>query len=249
MALLENVPPAALQSASSMSPSSQGSCEACAMNPMCHPAPPVSALFAAVTRRRRLVTGQVLFAAGSPRRAVYAIRSGYLKATAPDGAGGEHIVRFLLPGDVVGLDSFANGIHQSSAVAVGDCEVCEIPAYRAELLSDSSSPLGRHLRGLVASDLARTQEHAATLARLTAIQRVAALLRELSRRWKARGYSGTAFQLPMGRREIGEHLGLTMETVSRILSGMREKGWIRLSRGGIEILQPAEIDQVLNATA
>ena len=246
MAMIEPAYPAALQTLSSARPSSQVACGACGMNPLCHPSPPTPGSPAAVECRRRLAAGEVLFAAGAPRRAVYALRAGFLKATAPDGAGGEHIVRFLLPGDVVGLDGFATGTHQSSAVALGDCEVCEIPAYRAEILSDFSSRIGAHLRALVARDLARTQEHAAALARLTAIQRVAMLLREFSRRWSERGYSGSAFRLPMGRREIGEHLGLTMETVSRILSAMRARGWIRLSRGGVEILRPAELAATLN---
>lgn len=245
MALLENVIPAALQPASAIPPAEPAPCAACGMNPLCHPATSRTGALHATEPRRRLRPGETLFAANTPRRALYAIRAGCLKATVPDGAGGEHIVRFLIPGDVVGLDSFATGMHRSGAVAVGDCEVCEIAAYRVEMLSDSSSPLGRYLRNLVARDLARIQQHAAALARLTAIQRVALMLREFSQRWIERGETGTAFRLPMGRREIGEHLGLTMETVSRILSGMRAKGWIRLPRGGVEIVRPGEIEKVL----
>lgn len=243
MALLDNVRPAALPAPPR--PPAQAACGSCGMNPLCYPESAPPGALGVVERRRRLAPGEALFAAGSPRRAIYAIRAGYLKSLVADGAGGEHIVRFLLPGDVVGLDSFATGVHQSGAVAVGDCEVCEIPAWRAEPPSAAGPLPARYLRALVARDLARTQAHAAALAHLTAIQRVALLLRELSQRWIERGYSGTAYGLPMGRREIGEHLGLTMETVSRILSAMRAKGWIRLSRGGVEILRPGEIERVL----
>jgi CRP/FNR family transcriptional regulator, anaerobic regulatory protein len=249
MAPREIIPSAPRPAASSPRPGAQVACGACGMNPLCHPIATLPGPAVAVERRRRLASGDALFSAGAPRKAIYALRAGFLKVTVSDGADGQHIVRFLLPGDVAGLDSFATGVHLSNVVAVGDCEVCEIPAYRAELLSDSGSARGQHLRRLIAGDLACTQEHAAALARLTATQRVALLLCELSRRWTERGYSGTAFVLPMGRRDIGEHLGLAMETVSRILSVMHRNGWIRLSPGAVEILRPADIEGLRAAGA
>lgn len=215
------------------------------MNALCHPSTPAPGMPIPVEARRRLASGETLYEAGSPRTALFSLRAGFMMAVAPQGAGGRHIVRFLLPGDVAGLDGFATGLYQTGLVALGDCEVCEIPVYRAEMLADFSARIGAHMRALIAEELARSQEHAATIARLDAEQRVAFLLRDFARRWRGRGYSESSFRLPMGRREIGEHLGLTMETVSRILSGMRARGWIRLPRGGVEILRPAELESAL----
>jgi CRP/FNR family transcriptional regulator len=48
----------------------------------------------------------------------------------------------------------------------------------------------------------------------------------------------------MRRQEIGEHLGLTMETVSRILSDFQARGWLKLSRGAVEILSEAPLREV-----
>jgi CRP/FNR family transcriptional regulator len=174
-----------------------------------------------------------------PQSALYAIRAGFMKSEVSYPTG-THVVRFLLPGDVAGLDTDATGVHRSDAVALGDCEVCEIPAYAAEIFFAFSPRLGSHLRSLLAEELAVCQEHSAAIAGLDVKRRIAGFLLELGKRWSARGYSSTAFQLPMSREEIGKHLGTTPETVSRVLSSLHASGWIRLRRGEIEILdEPA----------
>lgn len=196
----------------------------------------------------RLEPGDRLLSAGMPFTSIYAVCAGFLQVTAPDGAGGRHIVRLLLPGDAAGLDGFAGGIHHGETVALEDCEVCPIPASRASSIADRDGRVAAYLRTLLAQELVEARSHAAAVARLTARQRVASLILALSRRWAERGFSGSAFRLPMGRREIGEHLGLTMETVSRILSDFKSRGWIRLPRRGIEIACPDMLAQVLEST-
>lgn len=213
----------------------QVACSACAMHPLCHPLSAAEGWLAAVQTRRRLARGEKLYRAGSPQAALYAVRAGFLKACAASGDGGRFIVRFLLPGDAAGLDAFGSGVHPTEAIALEDCVVCEIPRYRAEILAEGIPALGAQLRKLIGRELARSQTHAALLTRHAASERVARFLLDLSHRWGERGYSRTSFRLPMRRREIGEHLGLTMETVSRILSEFQSQGWVALSRGGIEI--------------
>lgn len=221
--------------------SSQSACSICAMSPLCNPLCAPAGSSSPVERRHRVAAGKPLHACGSPHASIYAVRAGFLKVCEPEANGASHIVRFLLPGDVMGLDAFANGIQQTHAEALGDCEVCEIPAYRAGILADFSARIGAHLRRLLARELAQCQANAAALARLTAGQRVARFVLDLSQRWEERGYSATAFRLPMSRREIGDHLGLTMETVSRILSQFQARGWIRLPKGGVELLDAARL--------
>ena len=217
----------------------QVACTACAMHPLCYPLSAAEGWLNAVQTRRRLARGERLYRAGSPQSALYAVRAGFLKACAPGPDGGRFIVRFLLPGDAAGLDAFGTGVHPTEAVALEDCQVCEIPRYRAEILAEGIPSLGAQLRKLIGGELARSQEHASLLTRHAASERVSRFLVDLSRRWGERGYSRSAFRLPMRRQEIGEHLGLTMETVSRILSDFQSRGWIRLSRGGVEILSDA----------
>lgn len=223
----------------------QVACTACAMHPLCHPLSAAEDWLAAVQARRRLARGEKLYRAGSPQTALYAVRAGFLKACAPNGDGGTFIVRFLLPGDAAGLDAFGEGVHPTEAVALEDCQVCEIPRHRAEILAEGIPTLGAQLRRLIGRELTHSQEHSALLTRHAAADRVAHFLLDMSRRWDERGYSRAAFRLPMRRQEIGEHLGLTMETVSRILSDFQSRGWIALTRGGVEIRSTEALDRLL----
>jgi CRP/FNR family transcriptional regulator len=222
----------------------QVACTACAMHPLCFPLSSAEGWLTAVQTRRRLARGERLFRSGAAQSSLFAVRAGFLKVCAPGPDGGRFIVRFLLPGDAAGLDAFGTGVHPTEAVALEDCQVCEIPRYRAEILAEGIPSLGAQLRKLIGGELARSQEHAALLTRHSAAERVARFLLDLSRRWHERGYSPSAFRLPMRRQEIGEHLGLTMETVSRILSDFQARGWLRLSRGAVEILSEAPLREV-----
>jgi len=219
-------------------PPRQIACSGCALQPLCDVAQSVPRDVPAVDCRLRLSRGEVLFEEGSPQIALYAVRAGFLKSCASGHDGKLHILRFLLPGDAAGLEGFGARRHASRAVALDDCEVCEISLRRAQVLADSFARVAADLRSLLAVQLAQSQAHATALATLTAPQRLAAFLVELSRRWRERGYSAHAFRLPMDRREIGEHLGMTIETVSRILSDFKARGWVRVSGRAVEILDP-----------
>lgn len=220
-------------------------CATCAMRPLCTPRAGRIDEPAPVECRVRLEPGARLYAAGSPANALFALRTGSLKLTRSDGVGGTHVVRFLIPGDVAGLDAFG-GAHSSCAQALGDAEVCRFPAWRVELLAEYDGRTRVHLRRLLAEALAEAEGHAVALARLGAEQRVARFLLSLSQRWPARGYMAHAFPLPMQRREIGDHLGLTEETVSRLFSSFRARGFLRLRRRSVEILRPEGLRAILS---
>jgi CRP-like cAMP-binding protein len=85
--------------------------------------------------------------------------------------------------------------------------------------------------------LAQSQEHIMALGRFTAEERVAAFLLSLVEAQRRRGHRGPVFDLPATRADIGEFLGLTLETVSRAISSFRRRNLIRLhGQSGIEIL-------------
>ncbi len=215
----------------------RAACSTCTLAPLCYSHATANGAPPPVTGRRRLERGEKLYAVGSPRDNVYAVRTGFLKVVVPDPAGC-HIVRFLLPGDVAAIDAFAGGTHVTEAIALEECEICVMPVDRVDLLAQCTGALVRLDLSLLAAGLAEADCHGAAIARLTASQRVARFLLDLSRRWSERGFSGTHFRLPMGRREIGEHLGLTMETVSRVLSEFRARGLVELPRNEVEIRAP-----------
>ncbi|HUL55527.1 MAG TPA: helix-turn-helix domain-containing protein [Usitatibacter sp.] len=221
-------------------PQAQVACAACAFAPLCRPRGRGADDPSPVEARRRVSRGQTLFAAGAPQSSIYAVRAGFLKSVVSCDDE-DHIADFLLPGDVAGLDRSASGLHASTAVALSDCELCEISTYRAEMLCDFSPRVGTHIRRLTAEQLAIAQQHALWLSCLPVRERLARFLLDLGRRWQERGYSAHAYALPMTRRDIAEHLGLTPETVSRLLSQFHERGWIRQTLRSIEILDEAAL--------
>jgi len=222
----------------------QVACATCVMNPLCNSRAVAGGAPSPVECRKRIPAGERLYAAGSTRDTFYALRAGTAQVAIDDGHG-PHVVRFLLPGDAAGLDAFAPGKHRNEARALEDCEVCVIPAYRAEVLGPYSESTCAHLRSLLSEELADAETHAVTLARLTAPQRVAAFLLDLSRRWGERGFSVTHFRLPMGRKAIGQHLALTTETVSRNLSEFQARGWIELPWREVKIVAPEKLRALL----
>ena len=222
----------------------QAACASCVMNPLCNSGAVANGAPSPVECRRRYAAGESLYSAGSPRDTLYALRAGFAQVSV-DGGNGPHVVRFLLPGDAAGLDAFAGGEHRNEAVALEDCEVCIIPAYRAEILGRYSEATCTRLRALLSEQLADSEAHALMLARLTAPQRVARFLIELSRRWAERGFSAAHFRLPMGRRAIGQHLGLTTETVSRVMSELQARGWVELAWREVKILEPGKLRELL----
>jgi len=204
----------------------QLACAGCALRPLCHAPVPLPDAQPVVDCRRRLERGEVLFEAGTPQSSVFAVRAGFLKLAAPVEGSGEHVVRFLLPGDAAGLEGFGARLHAFTAVALDDCEVCEVPLQHVRRLADAFPNVAAHLRRLLAGELAEAHARFAGMAHLSAPKRLAGFLLDLAGRWAERGYASRAFRLPMDRREIADHLGITVETVSRVLTEFRAQGWV-----------------------
>ena len=89
----------------------------------------------------------------------------------------------------------------------------------------------------------------AALGLLSADERMAAFLLDLSRRFSARGYSAQRFMLRMTRAEIGSFLGLTLETISRVFSRFQRLGLLKVTRREIELLDMATLQALAQLQA
>jgi CRP/FNR family transcriptional regulator, anaerobic regulatory protein len=193
--------------------------------------------------------GQILFQAGTTQTSLFAVRAGFLKTCAPLPNGARQIVAFHLMGDVLGLDALAAGIHRTDAIALSGCEICEIPIVNFELLMEDRLEISDHVRNLLSREIASAEEHIVTLSAMSAKQRVATFLLELSRRWRERGDSPDEFVLPMSRKEIGSYLSLTFETVSRTFSYFKSRQWISVDGKQVRIRNLEALrSQLLHAT-
>ena len=218
----------AIRNAAPRMPRSHVACTACALRDFCE------ATGQGTVRRRRLEAGEVLFQVGDLQSALYAVRAGFVKTCAVRGEA-RHLLGYHILGDLLGLDALATGVHRSEAAALNDAEVCELPMRAADALMSEQPRLASRLRGTLSEHLASAGEHIVALAALTARQRVAGFLLELSGRWAGRGYSADAFDVRLTRKEIGSYLGLTFETVSRTLSGLQSEGCIAVAGRGVRI--------------
>ena len=142
----------------------------------------------------------------------------------PDGR--RQITGFLWPGDFFGL-AFDQS-YSYTAEAVDGIELCRFPRAKIEALFREFPKLEHRLLSMAGNELIAAQDHMMVLGRKTAEERIATFLILLSRRSERAGQDGNPIDLPMNRADIADHLGLTVETVSRTFTQLRKNKLIDL---------------------
>jgi CRP/FNR family transcriptional regulator len=218
----------------------QPHCNNCRLSGICLPfsleSKEVEELDSIIQRSKPLQKGQHLYRESDRFESVYAVRSGTLKAYRTTDDGREQVTGFYFPGEILGMDGIANNAHASSARALETAAVCEIPFSSLEKLSADMPHLQRHFFQLMSREIAEDQQLITLLSKSSADERVAALLLSISTRNARRKLSASQFRLSMSRVDIGNYLGLTVETVSRVFSRMQKLNILRVENKEIEIL-------------
>lgn len=202
-----------------------GSCHDCRVGRLCLPfsleAAEVNRLEGIIKYSRPLHKYEYLTHAGDPVQYVYALRSGAFKTYLLNPDGIDQIISFHLPGELIGLDAIGAVRYPSYSVALETSQVCSIPLHQLEELAGLIPSLRRQLLEIMGREIRTEYEHQSH-ARESAEQRLVAFLLNLSARYSKRGLSASNFVLPMGRSDIGNYLGMTTETVSRLFSRFRD---------------------------
>lgn len=227
----------------------RNACEHCALNGVCLPEGLVGRerqeFTSLIFQHRRLQAGQALFRAGEAFTNLYFVKTGSLKTVVLLDDGREQVTGFHLAGDALGMDAISSPTHPSEAITLEDTYVCAIPFAQLTRLSQRVAHLQAYVQRLLAREVVRDQGLMLLLGRMHADERVAAFLVNISRRFKARGYSAAEFTLPMAREEIGNYLGLTLETVSRCFSRLKSAGVLNVDNRRIRILKPEALQKVM----
>lgn len=214
-------------------------CAVCNMRELCLPVglefDALRALDSMVTTQTRFAKGETLFRAGDPFTALYAIRLGSCKTTILSEDGREQITGYHMLGDIIGLDGIGAEHHACEAMALEDIELCALPFDRLEALARTYPHLQHNLHQVLSRDIGRDQNMMMTLGSTSAAARLATFLLNLSERYKRRGYSSTEFVLRMTREEIGNFLGLKLETISRLLSRLQGEGLVQIQGRGVKL--------------
>jgi len=214
-------------------------CQSCNLHDLCLPLGldigDIDKLDSIIKRSRPLQKGEHLFNGGEEFTSIYAVRSGSIKTFSESEEGDEQITGLYLPGELLGLDAIHENIHPCSAIALETTSLCEIPFNTLENLSTKIPELHHQLFRIMSKEIANDQSLLMLMAQKSAEEKLAAFLVNLSSRLKQRNFSETEFNLSMSRKDIGNYLGLTIETISRTFSRFQSEGLLSTQRKYVNI--------------
>ncbi len=199
-----------------------------------------------VATRRKVPRGEALFRGGDEFTSLYAVRLGFLKSVVISADGREQVTGFHMAGELVGMDGIGTGRHACSTIALEDSEVCAIPYTRIEEVSAKVPALRGHFHRVMSREIVREHGVMLLLGSMSAEERLAAFLLNLSQRFEARGYSRSEFVLRMTRAEIGSFVGLKLETVSRLLSRFAAEGLLEVNQKNVHIVDPVGLRRIVS---
>ena len=201
-----------------------------------------------VSHRVRLRKGDVLVRCGDRFTALYAIRSGSSKSVATTASGQQQIAAYHIAGDMLGAGAIFNATYDATVTALEDSEFCVMPFDRMETLAQHNGDFQHTLCALLSREIGRERRVMLMLGTMRAEQRLASFLLDLADRYHARGYSSSEFVLRMTREEIGSHLGLKLETVSRLFSRFHHDGLIRVQGRDVKLLDRVALHHLVDAS-
>ena len=185
------------------------------------------AIFRRLGSHVQLRRGQPLFHEGDLATRVFTVTRGSLKLykLLPDGR--RQVTGFMHSGDFLGIS--LDNEHAFTAEALEQCSLCTLPRTRFDDFVEDHPELERELYRLAAHELAAAQQQMVLLGRKTAAERLATFFVLLAEQAERRTASSVRFlRLPMSRTDIADYLGLTKETVSRVLALLKRGRMIRL---------------------
>jgi len=195
-----------------------------------------------IERKKPLQKNDHLFKSGDSLTFLYAVRSGSFKSYNLTQTGNQQITSFHLPGDIIGFDAVAATTHSSFAQALETSMVCAIPFNAVENLSGEIPALRRQLFSLMSGEICGDKQLHIALASKNAEEKLAGFIFSLAVRFGERGFSSKEFRLSMTRNEIGNYLGLTVETISRLLNKFQKNEMLEVNGKFLHIIDPNKLD-------
>lgn len=171
---------------------------------------------------RVFVKGEAIFSAGAPAEMFYQVMSGAVRTSQLLRDGRRQIDAFHLPGDIFGIETAE--AHRFNAEAIETSTILAYPRSRLDDLVSEGNGFAEQILAAMMQSLERARDHMLLLGRKSAVEKIATFLLDLSQRLSGSG----RIELPMSRTDIADHLGLTIETVSRTLTQLERDGVIQV---------------------
>jgi CRP/FNR family nitrogen fixation transcriptional regulator len=174
--------------------------------------------------RLRFHRNEMIFQERDPATQIYSVAAGCVRLCrhVPDGR--RHISDFMLPGDIFGFGEYQG--YPFAAEAVNSVTLVAFPRSAFERLGEGNPGLRADLMVHYSMLLMRTQQHLFTASCQSARERMASFVQHMSQ--EERLVYGDRIDIPMSRQEIADYLGLTIETVCRVLAAMRNDGILEI---------------------
>ena len=220
-------------------------CGFCSLRELCWPVglepSDLARLQSMIRRRGPLRVGNHLFGVGDRFTAIYAVRSGCIKSYSIDAGGNELVHGFHLRGELLGFDAVDPDRHRCNAVILESSSVCVISYRDIVRLSVEFHSLHSQVLRL----MSRAFSKQLVLGEGSdATQQVAAFLLDIYTRLHQPGSAEYAFRLPMSREDISYYLGISPETLSRLIAKLQRKGLINVNRRHIRLADPIRLDLI-----
>jgi len=223
-------------------------CEKCALSPLCNPVTMGETkvnLVGSVMRYRQYVKrGDFLYRKGDEFSSIIAIVQGSAKLSVEYQEGHEQILGFSLIGETVGLSGMRDKVHLTDAQVLEETRICEIPFETLDQFALSVPKIQREITKLLSDELVHFQQQNISLGRKLAEEQLASFLLDISKRYQERGYSPENYVLGMTRNDIANFLGLTKETVSRLLNRFQKDGILSIKGKHIQITNVSGLNTV-----
>lgn len=184
----------------------------------------------AIERTIKFSKKDYLFRCNDTQRAIYAVKSGAVKVSVSTAEGGEQILGFYLPGDLLGFDAMSRGQHICDAQALDDTLVCELKMDNFSELCNNFSSLRQQMMRQMGQEIERDHQLLLSLGQMRTEERLATFLVGISERNKQRGFAALEFNLPMPRIYLASYLGMAVETLSRMFSRLQSDGIIKVKQ-------------------
>lgn len=214
-------------------------CQECALYRLCLPlglhSNDLAKLDKIIKRSQSYSRGKSLFSTETPFSSIYVVRSGSFKTTVSARDGREQVTGFYFPGEFVGLDAIYEQAYKSTSKALESSSVCELPFEKLQEFSATIPQLQVQLMARLSKELSGDKNLMFMLGKKNAEEKLATFLLSISKRFQDRGFSARDFQLSMSRGDIANHLGLAVETVSRLFTRFHDEGLISIQNKAISI--------------
>lgn len=226
-------------------------CQNCSFSHLCLPVAlnktEIESLDDIIERKKPLHKGDTVVRAGEPFTSLFAVRTGSFKSFVTNAEGEEQITGFHFPGDIIGFDALRSNQHQSYTQALETAMVCELPYDTLDEMSVQFPKLRRQIMSFMSAEIKQDHDMMMLLNKRSAEERLLYFISHLSQRFEERGFSNKEFHLTMTRNEIGNYLGLTIETISRLLGRFQKDNIIQVDGKLITIVDFEKLSSRLSS--